>query len=79
MPNSLNFRREQKVVLLEQVVVQKKFPDVPMIFSVSCGNPESRLSIPLWRVDWEHGSLQSCSLFQDRKISCIRQGIYFVL
>ena len=45
MPNSLNFR-ELRVVLLEQVVVQKTFPEVPII-CVSCGNPESRQGIVL--------------------------------
>ena len=47
MPNSLNFRREPKVVLLDQAVVQKTFPEVPIVFRLSSGNPESRLRISL--------------------------------
>ena len=47
MPNSLNFRRDLRVVLLEQVGFQKRFFDVPILFRASCGSPESRLGIPL--------------------------------
>ena len=47
MPNSVNSRIELKMVLLEQVRFQKKFPEVPIVFRVSSGNPESRLSVPL--------------------------------
>ena len=41
MPNSLNFRRELRVVLLEQA-----FLEVPIKFRI-CGNPESRQGIVL--------------------------------
>ena len=47
MPNSVNFRRELRMVLLEQVDVQKTFPEVHTIFRVSNGNPESRHRISL--------------------------------
>ena len=30
------------MVLLEQVGFQKTFPEVPIVFRGSCGNPESR-------------------------------------
>ena len=45
MPNSLNCCSESGFGLLEQVVVQKTFPEVPTIFRESCGNPESRQCI----------------------------------
>ena len=47
MPNSLNFRRVLRFVLLGQVVVQKTFPEVPTMFRASCGSPESRQGIVL--------------------------------
>ena len=57
--------------------VSKTFPEVPIVFRVSSGNPESRLSIPLGvgisRVGWESGMLHSCSVSQNRKILLHRQ------
>ena len=35
------------MVLLEQVRLSKTFPEVPIVFRVSSGNPESRLRISL--------------------------------
>ena len=46
VPNSVNSRRELKMVLLEQVGFQT-FPEELSVFRVSSGNPESRPSIPL--------------------------------
>ena len=54
----------------------KTCPEVPIVFRVSSGNPESRLSIPGAR---NVRGLESCSLYQDRKKSCVRQGIHLVL
>ena len=42
MPNSLNCSRLERFVLLEQVVVQKTFPIIPVQFCVFRGNPESQ-------------------------------------
>ena len=51
--------------------LSKTFPEVPIEFSVSSGNPESRQNLPLglgifkgWLGMWD---AQSCSLSQDRK------------
>ena len=65
-------RREQRVVHLGQVVVQKRFLMYPL-YSVYHAAIQNRSKAWFWdsemsRADWERGSLQSCSLFQDRKI-----------
>ena len=41
MPNSLNFRRYLEDVLVEQAVVLKTFPKLPIISRVFGGNPEA--------------------------------------
>ena len=56
MPNSVNFRREQRVVLADQVGFPKTFPEEPITFRVSCAARHS------------FGTLWSCSLSQDREI-----------
>ena len=63
MPNSLNSRRELRMVLVEQAGFQKRFLRYPQ-YSVC--------RAVLWdseypRVGWERGMLQSWSLSQDRK------------
>ena len=50
--------------------LSKTIPEVPTVFRVSSGNPESRLGI-LWdseysRVGWDRGALQGCLLIQVR-------------
>ena len=70
MPHSLIFRRELRVVLLEQAVVQKRFLEYPQ-YSVYRAAIQNRGQAWFWdselqTVDWERGSLQGCSLFQDR-------------
>ena len=67
MPNSVNFRREVRMVLLEQVGFQT-FPEVPLVFRVSNGNPGSRQSIPLglgiikgWLGTWDAPELLAVS------------------
>ena len=71
MPNSLNCPRE-RFVLLEQVVVEKRFLKYPQysVYRAAIQNRGKAWSgdSELWRVDWERESLQSCSLLQDRKI-----------
>ena len=47
IPNLGNFRRQMRMVLVEQEGLQKTFPDVPIVFRVSRGNPESRLRTSL--------------------------------
>ena len=61
------------IVLLEQVVVQKRFLKYAYNFCVLRCNPESQRGMVSGTrnsrgFDWESGSLQSCSLFQDRTI-----------
>ena len=47
MPNSLICRRKLRMVFLEQIGLKKTYPEVPMKFRLSGGNPESRLLISL--------------------------------
>ena len=68
MPNSLNFSTSE-LGPSRTSSRSKTFPELHMLFRVSCGNPESQCGTVLGSKvdDWECGTLQSCSLFQDRK------------
>ena len=44
---SWQFLVRTEISFLEHVVFQKTCPEVPIECRVSCGNPESRLSMPL--------------------------------
>ena len=65
MPNSLISQRALRMVHLEQVDLQKRV----LMYTMSS---VSRLVIPLavriLMVDWERGTLQNCSQFQDHRI-----------
>ena len=68
MPNSVNSRKELRMVLLEQVGFQKRFLKYPQFSRASSGKPESRLSIPLelgiikgWLGTWDAPDLFAVS------------------
>ena len=70
MPKSLKCGRLQRVVLLEQVVVQKNISCNTLTHSVYHAAIHNRSAARFWdsEMEEERGSLQSCSLVQDRKI-----------
>ena len=64
--------------------LSKTFPEVPLEFRVSSGNPESRLSIPsgtrnTQRLAGNVGCSRTARCFRIVKISCVGQGIHLVL
>ena len=65
---TLSCRRQLRVVLLEQGGFSKTLPDVPTIFRVSRGSPESRRRISLglgmvkgWLGTWDAPELLAVS------------------
>ena len=76
MSNSLRFSKNAKDGPSWAGGLSTQFPEVPVEFHVLCGKPGSLRIFPVGtptfsRVDWERGTFQSCSLYQD-------QGILFL-
>ena len=75
MPNSSNLWRKLKMALFEQVGFQKRFLKYPKYSVYHAANQNRGKALFLdseqSRVDWERGTLQSCSLLRIVKISCI--------
>ena len=84
MPNSVNSRIELKMVLLEQVRFQKKFPEVPIVVRVSSG--QSRIAVErtsgarnIPGLVGNVGCSRAARCLRIVQISCVGQRVHLVL